>query len=227
METVGILGTGRMAVRIADLLVQGGHEVWLGSRDPSRAQRIAQGLDPRLVRGVSYASAMEAPFVLPAIFVRDGLLDLIAGHADALAGKIVLDILNPFNADYSDFILPWTTSAGEELARRLPASRVVGIFKNIFWEAFDVPQFPQGVSDVYVTGDDAQAKAAVMALFAKAPFRLVDAGAQSNARIVERMTLFAAELGSRHGYMPRVGWRFLGEPWAAGVHDRYAHLVRR
>lgn len=227
METVGILGTGRMAVRIADLLVQGGHEVWLGSRDPARAHSIAQGLDEHRVRGVTYAQAMQAPFVLPAIFVRDGLLDLIAGHADALAGKIVLDILNPFNADYSDFILPWTTSAGEELARRLPASRVVGIFKNIFWEAFDVPQFPQGMSDVYVTGDDPQAKEAVMGLFGKVPFRLVDAGGQRNARVVERMTLFAAELGSRNGYMPRVGWRFLGEPWEPGVKDRYAHLTRR
>ncbi|MDP3762387.1 MAG: NAD(P)-binding domain-containing protein [Ramlibacter sp.] len=227
METVGILGTGRMAVRIADLLVQGGHEVWLGSRDPARAQRIAQGLSEGRVRGVTYAQAMQAPFVLPAIFVRDGLLELIGEHADALAGKIVLDILNPFNADYSDFVLPWTTSAGEELAKRLPESRVVGIFKNIFWEAFDEPRFPQGVSDVYVTGDDTQAKEAAMALFQEAPFRFVDAGGQRNARVVERMTLFAAELGSRNGYMPRVGWRFLGEPWEPGVKDRYAHLIRR
>ena len=227
METVGILGTGRMAVRIADLLAQGGHNVLLGSRDPARAQQIAQGLDGSRVQGVAYAEAMRAPFVLPAIFVRDGLLEFIGGHADELAGKIVLDILNPFNADYSDFILPWNTSAGEELAKILPASRVVGIFKNIFWETFDEPYFPQGTSDVYVTSDDAQAKEAVMALFPNAPFRFVDAGGQRNARIVERMTLFAAELGTRGGYMPRVGWRFLGETWEPGVKDRYGHLIRR
>lgn len=227
METVGILGTGRMAVRIADLLVRNGHQVLLGSRDPARAQRIALELHQGQVQGVSYADAIRAPFVLPAIFVRDGLLDLISGYERDLAGKTVLDILNPFNDDYTDFILPWDTSAGEELSRKLPGSKIVGIFKNIFWEAFDEPQFPQGVSDVYVTGDDAQSKQAVMDLFPDISFRLVDAGGLVNSRVVERMTLFAAELGSRGGYMPRVGWRFLGEPWEAGVHDRYGHLIRR
>lgn len=227
MTTVGILGTGRMAVRIADLLVRNGHQVLLGSRDVARAQRIACGLNEHQVQGVSYSEAVQAPFVLPAIFVRDGLLELLPEYVPALGGKIVLDILNPFNADYTDFILPWDTSAGEELAKKLPGSKVVGIFKNIFWEAFDEPQFPQGVSDVYVTGDDAKAKQAVLDLFLDIPFRLVDAGGLINSRVVERMTLFAAELGTRGGYMPRVGWRFLGEPWEGGVHDRYGHLIRR
>lgn len=216
-----------MAVRIADLLVRNGHQVLLGSRDTARAQRIARGLNEQQVQGVSYAEAVQAPFVLPAIFVRDGLLDLLPEYARALDGKAVLDILNPFNADYTDFVLPWNTSAGEELAKRLPGARIVGIFKNIFWEAFDEPLFPQGVSDVYVTGDDTRAKQAVLDLFPDVPFRLVDAGGLINSRVVERMTLFAAELGSRGGYMPRVGWRFLGEPWEAGVHDRYGHLIRR
>lgn len=227
METIGILGTGRMAVRIADLLVQNGHRVLLGSRDPARARDVARALHPGQVQGATYQEAMQAPFVLPAIFVRDGLLDWIEAQAATLRGKVVMDILNPFNADYTDFILPWTTSASEELAKRLPASRIVGIFKNIFWEAFDVPQFAQGVSDVFVTGDDQEAKRAVMSLFADIPFRLVDGGALQNARVVERMTLFAGELGTRGGCMPRVGWRFLGEPWQAGVNDRYAHLARR
>lgn len=227
MTTVGILGTGRMAVRIADLLVRNGHEVLLGSREPARARRISLGLNQSQVQGVSYNEALQAPFVLPAIFVRDGLLDLISQFSSELDGKTVLDILNPFNADYTDFILPWSTSAGEELSKTLPGSKIVGIFKNIFWEAFDEPRFPQGLSDVYVTGDDAQAKQAVMDLFTDIPFRLVDAGGLINSRVVERMTLFAAELGTRGGYMPRVGWRFLGEPWEAGVHDRYAQLIRR
>jgi hypothetical protein len=48
-----------------------------------------------------------------------------------------------------------------------------------------------------------------------------------NARFVERMTLFAAELGQRQGYFPRMNWRLLGEPWAVGKADRVGHLIAR
>ena len=41
------------------------------------------------------------------------------------AGKLLIDITNPFNDRYDDFILPWDTSGAEELQRRFPAARVV------------------------------------------------------------------------------------------------------
>jgi 8-hydroxy-5-deazaflavin:NADPH oxidoreductase len=224
-QTVGILGTGRMAVRLADQLVRNGHRVLLGSRTPERARQIADRLAPGSIAPATYEEALGAPFVLPAIFIRDGLFDLLQHRRQLLKGKTVIDILNPFNADYTDFILPWDTSAGEELARLLPDSSVVGIFKNIFWETFGHPQFPEGWSDVYVLGDDPAAKAAVTGLFPLSPFRFVDGGATRNSRVVERMTLFASELSRRQGFAPRLGWRFLGEPPVEGRVDPYAHLA--
>lgn len=227
MSTVGILGTGRMAVRIADQLLKNGHEVLLGSRDVARAQRIAEGLDAQRVRGTSYEGALTPKFVLPAMFIRDGAFGILREYVDELEGKVVLDILNPFNDTYEDFILPWDTSAGEELAKLLPKSTIVGIFKNIFWETFEHPRFPEGESDIYVIGDDTLAKRAVMGMFSLSPFRFVDAGSLKNARVVERMTLFARELGANAGFLPRVGWRFLGEPWTLGEADPYKHLIAR
>lgn len=227
MSTVGILGTGRMAVRIADQLLKNGHNVLLGSRTPERARSIAAKLDADRVIGTTYERAIQAPYVLPAVFVRDGAFDIIRQHAAHLEGKTVLDILNPFDETYTDFVLPWDTSAGEQLAALLPGSKVVGIFKNIFWETFENPRFAQGYSDVYVVGDDAEAKQRVTALFERSPFRFVDGGGLKNARVVERMTLFAAELGARDGYLPRVGWAFLGVPWKMGEKDQYGHLIAR
>ena len=230
MSTIAILGTGRMAVRLADLLLHHGHRVVLGSRSAPRAQTVAGRFASPRISGTTYreaASAPEVEFVLPAIFIRDGLFAQLEPLADVLRGKILIDILNPFNDDYSDFILPWDTSAAEELQRRFPDSTVVGGFKNVFWETFENPDFAECESDVYFVADDERARQQVMALFAHSPFRLVDAGGLKNARIVERMTLFAAELGSRRGYLPRVGWRLLGEPWTPGVRDRYAALIQR
>jgi len=224
--TIGILGTGRMGVRLARGLAALGHEVVLGSRTPARAARIADGLGSPRIRGAGYGEAAEAPYVLPAAFLRDGLLDLLEEHRARLDGKVLIDITNPFNDDYSDFILPWDTSGAEHLQHRFPRSRVVGAFKNVWWEVLDRPDFRGQRSDVFVVSDDAAAKRDFLAAVdGWAAFRFVDAGALRNARIVERMTLFLGELGRRYGYFPRMNWRLLGEPWTPGAADDVRDLI--
>ena len=227
MNTIGILGTGRMAVRLANLFVERGHRVTLGSRTPARAVRIAHALNSALVTGGSYEQAADAPVVVPAMFLRDGMLETLEPLRARLDGKLYIDISNPFNARYDDFILPWDTSEAELIQQRFPRTRVVGAFKNVWWEVFDQPEFDGRPSDVFVVSDDAPAKAEFLALVEGSPFRYIDAGRLANARFVERMTLFIAELGLRQGYFPRMNWRLLGEPWTPGQADRFSSLISR
>src|SRR5262249_46587704 len=124
------------------------------------------------------------------------------------------NISNPFNADYTDFILPWDTSSAEEIQRAFPRARVVGAFKNVWWEVFDAPQFGGLVSDVFVVGDDDQAKRRFLALAEGMPFRFLDAGRLRNARTVERMTLLSGEIGQRLGHFPPMDYRLPGAPWS-------------
>src|SRR5215468_9141482 len=107
---IGILGTGRMGVRMAAMFADRGHEVILGSRDLKRATRIAFGLRRTNITASIYEEAAKAPIVLPAMFIRDGLFDQLEPLGHVLRGKLLIDISNPFNDDYSDFILPWDTS---------------------------------------------------------------------------------------------------------------------
>jgi predicted dinucleotide-binding enzyme len=93
------------------------------------------------------------------------------------------------------------------------------------WEAFENARFPEGVADVFVVGDDEDAKRQARELFTPSTFRLLDAGRLANARFVERMTLFAMELGVRMGYAPRFGWKLLGEPWVPGQKDLWAGVL--
>jgi len=225
MATIGILGTGRMGVRLAEAFAKAGMQVILGSRDPRRAERVAKGLNVSGLTSGTYEEAVKAEFVLPAMFLRDGLIATLQPYRKALTGKIFIDITNPFNDDYSDFILPWDTSGAEELQGRFPETRIVGAFKNVWWEVFDAPTFDGTVSDVFVVGDDQAAKDAFMKISEPMPFRFVDAGRLANARVVERMTLLSGELGQRYGYFPRMNYRFVGEPWTPGAADRYAHLI--
>lgn len=226
MRTIGIMGTGRMGVRLAEAFAKSGVRVTLGSRDPRRAKRIADGLDILGITSGTYEQAIQAEFVLPAMFLRDGMVTTLQPYRQALAGKILIDITNPFNDDYSDFILPWDTSGAEELQRHFPETRIVGAFKNVWWEVFDAPRFDGTVSDVFVVGDDQAAKQAFLSIVESMPFRFIDAGKLANARVVERMTLLSGELGQRYGYFPRMNYRFVGEPWTPGSADRYAHLIK-
>lgn len=225
MSTIGILGTGRMAVRLAKLFAESGNDVILGSRTPARAERIVKGLNVSGIQPGTYEQAADSPVVLPAMFMRDGMLNILEPLRNRLSGKLFIDITNPFNEKYDDFILPWNTSGAEQIQQRFPKARIVGAFKNVWFEVFDKPLFDGRYSDVFVVGDDSQAKQEFLGLVANSPFRYVDAGKLANARYVERMTLFIAELGQREGYFPRMNWRLLGEPWKMGQADTVKDLL--
>ncbi len=211
---LGVLGTGRMGVRLAAMFARAGRRVILGSRDPGRAKWLAANSGLRLGGG-SYAEALEAEAILPAIFIRDGLFDLLDRWRRPLDGKLLIDISNPFNADYSDFLTPWDSSGAEELQRRLPQARLVGAYKNVFWEVFDAPLFDGEPSDVLVVGDDEEAKRQFLGLTEGTPFRYLDAGPLRNARTVERLTLLTGRLGRQLDTWPRMNWRLLGHRKAA------------
>src|SRR5690349_7828020 len=95
-QTIGILGTGRMAMRLAQLFAGSGHQVILGSRTPDRAARICGALAVDRIQPGSYAEA-AAPVVLPSMFLRDGMLETLEPLRSSLDGKLVIDITNPFN----------------------------------------------------------------------------------------------------------------------------------
>src|SRR5262245_26706393 len=124
-RTIGILGTGRMAVRLARLFSECGNEVILGSRTPERARRIATGLGVEGLEGGSYEDAADASVVLPSMFLRDGMLDTLEPLRPRFDGKLWIDITNPFNDRYDDFIFPWNTSSAEEIQKRFPRARIV------------------------------------------------------------------------------------------------------
>src|SRR3954469_17877508 len=217
---LGVLGTGRMGTRLAAMFARAGRKVILGSRDPDRAQDIVDQLGIPGLRAGRYSDALCAPAILPAIFIRDGLFDTLDRSCRKLTGKLLIDISNPFNADYSDFVTPWDTSGAEELQRRFPQAKVVGAFKNVFWEVLDHPEFDESLSDVLITGDDDRAKAEFLDLADGTPFRYLDAGPLINSRTVERLTMITGNLGRQLNSYPRMNWRLLtqtGNTAAAAV----------
>lgn len=207
---ISVIGSGRMGSGLVKTLASGQADLVWASRDPAKVARKVRelGLEGRVGVG-THADAFGADMIILALWHRD-LPAFVEQYRTQLAGKVVVNIANPFTADFSDFTTPWDCSAAEEFQRMVPEARVVGAFKNAFWVVFDDPQFPEGDADCFVTSDDAEAKAMVMEALGGLPFRVLDGGGLQNCRTLERMTLFAREVALRHGFYPRIAWRLLG-----------------
>lgn len=107
-------------------------------------------------------------------------------NAGALDGKILVDITNLITADYKALTTGHTTSAAEEIQNAAPGAQVVKAFNTIF--AAILPEATRrdlAAVQVFIAGDDENAKQAVADLARKTGFEPVEAGPLSNARLLE------------------------------------------
>ncbi|MCZ8513520.1 NAD(P)-binding domain-containing protein [Paenibacillus filicis] len=211
MYKLSVVGTGRMGrglVRVLSPLSKESDLIW-GSRTPDKARALIDEEGFRNTVAGGYEEALGAEVILHSLWFRD-VLPWAKENREALKGKILVDIANPFTEDFNDFTTEWGTSAAEELQKLLPQTRVVGAFKNTFFRVLEQPLHNGLTSDVYVTGDDEEAKRTVLSLLDGIPFRVLDGGRLSNNRTIERMTLFEREVAVRYGNYPYVSFRMFG-----------------
>lgn len=207
---ISILGTGNMGkalVKQAAANVE--HQLFWGSRNPAEAAELARGFHPEKIVTGTYEEALEGDLIIPAIPAA-AVMEWAIANRDKLNHKIIVDITNPFNSDFSGFTTAWGESSAERLQALLPESKVVGAFKNTFFKVFENPIFQGQKSDVLVTADDEESLHQFMATFDALPFRFIHAGKLANNRTIERFTLLELELAVRYGTYPYIALQVFG-----------------
>jgi predicted dinucleotide-binding enzyme len=155
MSSISIIGTGNMARTIGALAVAGGNTVEVMGRDQSKAADLAKALGGGATTGEW--GAIPAGDVVIVALLYDGVVPVVAQYGDALTGKIIVDISNPFNSAGDGLAHREDTSIAQEVAKAAPASAsVVKAFNTIFRHVLE-----KGRPDVFIAGDNAQAKAGV------------------------------------------------------------------
>lgn len=207
---IGILGgTGRMGKGLAKAWAKVGHEIWLGSRDPDRAQRVAEGIAQGTggkVYGADLPTAAQKGEVVVLSIPFRACSDWLPKLREELRDKIIVDITNPFGA-----VPEGQTSGIEENARTLGVpARWVAAFKTNFWTTLDEPRNKEGIiRDCFYCGDDEEAKRLVADLIHQVGYRPVDCGDLKAARTLDLMVPLMIGLDRRYGGQARLSWKLL------------------
>jgi len=212
--TVAVLGgTGPQGRGLVRRWAAAGVSTVIGSRDGDRAADVARELAEAtggIVRGLSNADAAEAADVVIVAVPYEGHADLLRSLAGALAGKIVVDCVNPLGFDkQGGYPLPVPDgSAAQEAAALLPDSVVVAAFHHVSAVILNDPEISSVDTDVLVLGEGEQRDATdlVRALADAIPgVRGVYAGRLRNAHQVEALAANLIAINRR--YQAHAGFR--------------------
>jgi predicted dinucleotide-binding enzyme len=179
MSIISIIGLGNMASAIGALAVKGGNAVEVIGRNPAKAAALARELGNGATAGTWGAAPAGEIVILAVLF--DSAVPVVSQYGDALAGKIIVDITNPFTPDAKGLVTPDGSSAAEEIAKAAPGAHVVKAFNTLFSNVLAAG----GQLDVFMAGDDAHAKASVSAFIESLGLRPMDAGDLSMAHWLE------------------------------------------
>jgi 8-hydroxy-5-deazaflavin:NADPH oxidoreductase len=210
--TIGVLGgTGDQGRGLARRLAMAGHRVIIGSRYAGRAEAAAEALGGDLLAGrVNHEAAAEADVVIAAV-PWEGHRDLLAALARPLAGKVVIDCVNPMGFDKRG-AYPLRVpegSAAEQAAAELPDSTVVGAFHHVPAGLLLDPDAETVDMDVLVLGDVRAATDLVIAMAGEIPgMRGIYGGRLRNCGQVEALTANLVAINRR--YSAHAGIRVTG-----------------
>jgi 8-hydroxy-5-deazaflavin:NADPH oxidoreductase len=190
MSSISIIGLGTMANALAQRALASGNAVEIIGRDTAKANELAATLDGATVGTTGTAPAGD--IVILAVPYASAA-DVVSEYGDALRGKIVIDITNPANSDLSGLVAPEGSSGAQEIAKAAPAgAHVVKAFNTLF---ANVLSAADGRSlDVFIAGDDAQAKAQVSVFIESLGLRPLDAGPLPMAQTLENAGLLEMNL---------------------------------
>jgi predicted dinucleotide-binding enzyme len=193
MSHISIIGSGNMASAIGTLAVKGGNAVEVIGRDAAKAADLASTLGNGATAGTWGAAPAGDIVILAVLF--DSAVPIVNEFGDALTGKIIVDITNPFNPSADGLAVPEDTSIAQMVAKAAPASaRVVKAFNTLFRDVLAAG----GPLDVFMAGDDEQAKARVSAFIESLGLRARDTGDLSMAHWLEGAGLLSVGLAN-HG----------------------------
>lgn len=193
-HTIAIVGgTGAEGSGLALRWANAGHRVIIGSRDPARAQELADEFNAKLgtsmLSGAASEAAVEPADIVVLTVPYASQLAMVRALKDKLQGKTLIDVTVPLvPPKVSQVQLPAAGSCVVAVQQELGEGvRVVSAFQNV--SAHKLKDLEYSIKcDVLVCSNDKEARQVVIALARDAGLRGIDAGALANSTVAESLT---------------------------------------
>jgi len=190
---VTIIGAGNMGRGIGTRLVAGGNRVKILDNDPEQARELAEQLAADAgngggAEGGAAGDPLSGDVVVLAVWYGPAQ-SIVEQYGDELEGKVVVDVTNPVDTETFDgLVTPADSSAAEELAKKAPTgAKLVKAFNTTFAGTLVEGRVAGQPLDVFIAGDDGEAKQKVAQLARAGGLNPVDAGPLRRARELERL----------------------------------------
>lgn len=200
--SIAIIGAGNVGHALAQAFTQRGESVHLGVPNPEKYRGAVAGLGPRAQLGTVVDAIAASTVVILA--VPYAAAAEVARTIPDWAGRILVDATNPLAPGLAGLSIGTHTSGAEQIAAAAHGARVVKAFNTTGAENMADSRYPGGLPFMPVCGDDAAARAAVIALASLIGFDAVDLGELKAARYLEPFAMtwihMAIKLGHGRGF---------------------------
>ena len=191
---ITIIGPGKMGRAIGTRAVAGGHSVTFVGKTLESAEKAVQEVKASVKNGAQVFTATLHDVELGDVVVLAlwyGINIEVAKQLGAkLEGKTVVDIANPLNSTYDGLATAPDSSSAEDVAKAIaPGAKVVKAFNTTYASTLLAKEVAGQPLDVFIAGDDENAKNKVAQLIKDGGLRPVDTGPLSRAREIEGLQL--------------------------------------
>jgi predicted dinucleotide-binding enzyme len=196
---ISIIGAGNVGGSLGRSFSKAGLPVRFGVRPETDTKALLDACG----KDASASAPAEAAAWGDVVFLAvpgSAALDVASSLASSLAGTIVVDCNNPLVwKEGPVWTPPAEGSLAAAIAKAAPGARVVKGFNTFGAEFHGNPKLAGAPAQVFLAGDDAEAKKVVGEIATKAGFVPVDSGPLRNAAVLENLAMLWIHLATVGG----------------------------
>jgi len=204
---IAIIGTGKLGSTLGKIWAEKDHMIMFGSRDPQKAQKLANSIGSG-ASGGTYEEAAKFGDVIVLAVPWSAAKESVKTAGD-LDGKILVDSTTIAAPHLGGTLIKRTPSAAEKVAKWAIGAKVVKAIHTIGVESLNKLQFGSQKATLFICGDDLNAKSIVKQLGIDLGFDVIDAGPLINSRLTEPLAMLWIELAYNRGMGTDIAFKLL------------------
>ena len=194
---IAIIGSGNMANGIGSRVIAGGHSLTIFDRDETKAKELANNLGK--AQGKKLGDAILEDVIILAL-PYSAISQVLEENKNQLKNKIIVDISNPINFETFELVTPSGSSGTEEIAKNLPAdAKLLKAFNTTFAGTLIEGKVDRKILDVFIAGDDEEAKNSLIQIIKDGGLRPIDVGSLREAHALEEVGRLHIKLQEKLG----------------------------